>query len=262
MGGDDNQLRRRALMASVSAGITSLAGCQSLEGPLRMDIQKDREDWLNGIKTYDGEIVDWTGRETVSVKNGSGPNGWYFDPPAIRIDVGTTVVWEWTADTSRRDVIHANPKGEERLFESKLTDSDTHEYSYTFQQPGEHRYYCKPHQALNARGLVIVEDSNASNSGQQGGSRSGTGSGGRTGGTNTGQQGGSRTGTQDGSRTGTQDGSRTGTQGGSRRGGSNTGGYNGGSNTGGYNGGQRNDGRTGRYDTGRNQQDDDQDDRY
>jgi halocyanin-like protein len=178
MDGNTEQLRRRVFMASVTAGLTALAGCQDIEGTIRLDVEKNREEWLEGIETYDGTILDWTGRETVEVENGAGPNGWYFDPPAIRVDTGTTVVWTWTADSARHNVIHANEKGQEKFFKSELSAADTKEFRYTFETPGEHRYYCGPHEALNSRGLVIVEETTGAGTNRRGGGSDGRGDGG------------------------------------------------------------------------------------
>jgi halocyanin-like protein len=105
------------------------------------------------VETYDQKqgLKDMRGQQQVTVRNGTGPNGWYFDPPAIRIDPGTTVTWKWTADTARHNVVEVNG-----LFKSNFTDSDTETFEYTFQQRGTYRYLCKPHEALGHKGVIVV----------------------------------------------------------------------------------------------------------
>jgi halocyanin-like protein len=156
MDGERNELSRRALLGTATAGSLFLAGCQGVEETLRLPVDTSCEAWLRGVATYDKDqrLKDMRGQQRVTVRNGTGPNGWYFDPPAIRIDPGTTVVWKWTADTARHSVEEVNG-----LFESNFTDSDTNTFEYTFQQRGTFRYLCNAHEALGHKGVVVVGQS-------------------------------------------------------------------------------------------------------
>jgi plastocyanin len=49
-------------------------------------------------RSYDGSVADMTEQSEVTVETGAEGNGgnFAFEPAAIRIDTGTTVVWKWT----------------------------------------------------------------------------------------------------------------------------------------------------------------------
>lgn len=94
--------------------------------------------------------------------------GLAFMPETITVASGTTVTWQngetithtitsgaW-GDVNESTGLRGSqtPDG---LFDHKLSpkgeDGDT--FSYTFDTPGEYRYYCQPHLTMNA--MVIVE---------------------------------------------------------------------------------------------------------
>lgn len=109
------------------------------------------DEWLSETENYDG-VDDFTGEDEVTVQVGEvegAPQTFVFEPAAIRIDTGTTVVWEW-ADTRNHSVT-----AEEGEFDSGVTDEGPFEYS--FDEAGEFRYYCEPHRGQNQLGAVVVE---------------------------------------------------------------------------------------------------------
>jgi halocyanin-like protein len=63
-------------------------------------------DWFANVDNYT-EVVDRRGLSTVTVAVGAAGNGGVFayDPPAIRIDQGATVTWEWTGEGGSHDVV-------------------------------------------------------------------------------------------------------------------------------------------------------------
>ncbi|WP_331233800.1 halocyanin domain-containing protein [Natronorarus salvus] len=113
--------------------------------------EPEYDDWFDDVDTYEGTL-DMTGEEEVTVMNGAGETGMRFDPPAILVDAGTTVVWEWTGEGGSHDVTHAD--GE---FQSDTQDGEGETFEHTFEDDGIHRYYCTPHQANGQKGAVVVQ---------------------------------------------------------------------------------------------------------
>jgi halocyanin-like protein len=109
-------------------------------------------DWLDNAPNYDGSAADRTGQETVTVAVGAG-NGLLFEPVAVEVSPGTTVVWEWTGRGGQHNV-----REEGGAFESELASSEGTTYERTFDEPGVVRYYCVPHQAVGMKGVVDVVD--------------------------------------------------------------------------------------------------------
>ena len=122
---------RRAFVASAGTlTVVALAGCSDDGGS--------------------DEQVDRTGERTVTVDVGAG-NGLEFDPVNITVDVGTTVVWEWTGQGGAHDVVAENG-----AFESELVDEAGHTFEHTFDDPGTYEYVCTPHQTSGMVGSVEV----------------------------------------------------------------------------------------------------------
>ena len=110
----------------------------------------DFGDWFDGVSNYDG-VADLTGESSVTAMVGT-DDGFAYDPPAIRIDVGTTVVWEWTGDGGAHDVIE-----DDGAFESELLTAEGATFEHTFDAEGVYKYYCSPHIAMGMKGAVVVE---------------------------------------------------------------------------------------------------------
>jgi len=110
----------------------------------------DVEEYLDGANGFDG-VEDMSGQDSVTVEVGAG-EGLAFDPPAIRVDSGTTVTWEWTGEGGQHNVV--NEGGE---FESELTNEEGHTYEVAFEEAGTFLYFCQPHKEFGMRGAVVVE---------------------------------------------------------------------------------------------------------
>ncbi len=115
-----------------------------------VDDEPDYGDWFDDVGNYEGTL-DMTGESEVTVMNGTGPQGFEYDPPAIAVDAGTTVVWEWTGEGGAHTVTHEN--GE---FESEMVGDEGHTFEHTFEEEGTYRYYCEPHRASGQKGAVDV----------------------------------------------------------------------------------------------------------
>jgi halocyanin-like protein len=142
-------MQRRRVLAGIAAAAGSLAGCLgggagSSEGP-----DADYGDWFDGVDNYDGE-VDRTGESETTVLVGA-DDGLAFEPAAIRISPGTTVVWEWTGNGGGHNV-----QAEGGGFESELVDDGGHTFEHRFPEPRLVKYVCDPHRDLGMRGGVRV----------------------------------------------------------------------------------------------------------
>ncbi len=109
--------------------------------------------WFSNVSNYDG-VVDETGQSEVTVRVGvegnNGSNG--FGPAAVRVDSGTTVVWEWTGKGSSHNVVAQNAD-----WGSDYQNSEGATFEHTFSEPGTHRYVCEPHKTMGMKGVVVVE---------------------------------------------------------------------------------------------------------
>jgi halocyanin-like protein len=108
--------------------------------------------YLDGANLYNGSVADKTGQSTVTVKVGAGEKGYAFDPPAVKVDNGATVQWEWTGNGGSHNVV-----SDEGPIDSGSPVGGTGvQYEHTFEKDGIYNYYCKPHQSLGMLGAVVV----------------------------------------------------------------------------------------------------------
>lgn len=178
---------RRTVLRTLGAGAiaTSLAGCSGSE-PTASDEEGGDEDAddaeSDGTETddeadsdtsvpdavdtfltdnnaggYDETAVDATGEESVSIEVGAGDVGLQFAPPAVRVDTGTTLVWEWTGEGGEHNVLADETSDFDVDPESELIDEAGHTAEATFDEPGNFLYYCEPHLGNGKVGAVIVE---------------------------------------------------------------------------------------------------------
>jgi len=114
--------------------------------------EPDYGGWLDDVSNF-SSLQDFRGQDSVTVSVGAeGNTGFFaFGPPAIHVDPGTEIVWEWTGRGSSHNVI--DEAGE---FESELTAEEGFTYTRTFDSDGMYKYYCQPHRTLGMKGVVIV----------------------------------------------------------------------------------------------------------
>jgi halocyanin-like protein len=120
-----------------------------------LDAPEEVKEYLANVSNA-RSVTDRTGQNEVTVTVGAEGNGgtFAFSPAVLRIDAGTTVVWEWAAKGGSHDVT-----AEDGSFQSELTHhTDTgHTFEQTFDSPGVVLYHCRPHEALGMKGAIIVE---------------------------------------------------------------------------------------------------------
>lgn len=116
------------------------------------DAPRSFDGWLSNTGNYEG-VVDRTGADEVSVKLGATGNGgpYAFDPPAIHVDPGTTVVWEWVTDTGPHDIVDTVGR-----FRSETVATAGHQFAMTFDGDGLSKYECVSHSEKGMRGAIVV----------------------------------------------------------------------------------------------------------
>ena len=138
--------RRRTLAVAGSTVLAGLAGCAGGGGD-----SSPYNGWLDGANNFEA-VVDRTGTETVTVTVGA-PSPYAFDPAAVRITPGTTVVWEWSGRGSSHNVVDNGG-----AFESDYYLEEGSTFEHTFAEPGVYKYYCTPHQTQGMLGVIEVVD--------------------------------------------------------------------------------------------------------
>ena len=151
-----SDLSRRWFLRGTSAALAvgTLAGCTGNgNGP-----SEDVENHLSDAKNYGGSLEDMTGENDVTIDVGAGPNGYAFDPAAVRISSGTAVIWEWTGKGGAHNV--ASVEGSETEFDSgESVEGEDNEYEQSFDSAGSQLYICEPHKAQRMKGAIeVVEE--------------------------------------------------------------------------------------------------------
>lgn len=165
-----HRTRRTFLKATGVATLAITAGCTDDDGPRGDDGGGDDDgasddtdddaadtsdeydfgDWFDNVDNYDG-AHDFTGESEVLVENGTKDGIYIYEPAAIVVEPGTTVVWEWIDGQSH------TVTDEDDAFDSGYIDGEGETWEYTFEEEGTYLYYCAPHRSLGQKGAVVVE---------------------------------------------------------------------------------------------------------
>ena len=174
---------RRTVLAATVGTLASLAGCQSTSSPGSQETQTETDggstatstgtatpaefdygDWFADTDNFDG-TADRTGQSSVTVSVGASGNGgaFAFDPPAVHVDPGTTVTWEWTGNGGNHNVV-----AQDDSFTSgdPVNDGGT-TFEQTFDSAGMTKYVCSPHESLGMKGAVVAGDPSGGSGGNQ-----------------------------------------------------------------------------------------------
>jgi halocyanin-like protein len=108
--------------------------------------------WFQNTDNYE-RTVDRTGRDEVRIAVGTAGNdgNFAYDPAAVEVSTGTTVLCEWTGEGGQHNVLERD--GE---FESALVAEAGHTFQHEFRQPGTFLYLCVPHKSIGMHGAVRV----------------------------------------------------------------------------------------------------------
>ena len=163
---DGTDMSRRSFLRA--AGGATAAGVAATSATGTAAAQSiDYGGWLDDVGNFDGTTVDATGQSEVTVTVGAEGNGgaFAFDPPAVQVDTGTTVIWEWTGQGGQHNVV-AEEGGS---FESELSSEEGFTFEHTFEESGIATYYCAPHRSLGMKGAVAVGEVSSGGGGGGGG---------------------------------------------------------------------------------------------
>jgi halocyanin-like protein len=141
-----------------SAGGTDDGGDESADGQDEGPSERveTTENWLQDTPNFEN-IDDRTGEDSIDVTVGAGGNGLLFDPPAIRVEAGTELTWNWTGNGGEHSVQATQTPGEQWENPDGLVEGDDHTWSRDFTATGTHLYECAHHTGVGMRGVVLVE---------------------------------------------------------------------------------------------------------
>lgn len=152
---DRRTLNRRAFLRGAAGAATAATCTAAASSPaVAQSSQSAFDGWFENVSNYDG-VVDMTGNSEVTISVGAQGNdgNFAFGPAAVRVDPGTTVVWEWTGDGGSHNVV-----AEDGSFESEMASEQGHTFERTFDEEGVFKYACSPHKAMGMKGAIVVGD--------------------------------------------------------------------------------------------------------
>jgi halocyanin-like protein len=165
--------RRHFIKLGGLAAIGSLAGCSSNgngDGTITggengngnggtqtttvPEMQMSFGGWLSDTSNFEGTVLDRRGQSEVIIDVGASANSgsFGFAPPAVQVDTGTTVVWEWTGEGGAHNVVGQNVD----FRSGDPTDEAGTTFSQTFEGDRTVLYYCNPHQSMGMKGAIVV----------------------------------------------------------------------------------------------------------
>lgn len=152
-GRSGTRLRRRTFLRGTALALAGGAAASTAR-PAAAAEAVDLSAWFSNVSNFDG-VTDTRGMSVIRVVVGARGNGggFAYDPPAVRIDPGTTVVWEWTGDGGAHDVTDEGAN-----YGSDLVSEAGHTFEHTFESAGVSLYACTPHRAMGMKGAVVVGD--------------------------------------------------------------------------------------------------------
>ncbi|ELZ32491.1 halocyanin [Halogeometricum pallidum JCM 14848] len=144
--------RRDVLRAGVGTAVGAAAAGAVARPVAATDGASEFDAWFENVSNYE-EITDERGASTVTVSVGASGNGgdFAFEPAAVRVDPGTTVVWEWTGGGG----VH-NVAATDGAYESDLLSEAGTTFERTFEENGVSLYSCLPHEAMGMKGAVVI----------------------------------------------------------------------------------------------------------
>jgi halocyanin-like protein len=164
--GSHRSVSRRGFLTTVAGTAATAAAAGTATAQASFD------GWMSDVGNY-SEVADATGQDEVTITVGAQGNGgnFGFDPAAVQVDPGTTVVWEWNGEGGQHNVV-AEEGGD---FESDLSAEAGFTFEQTFEEESVLKYFCQPHRGLGMKGVVVVGSMPDSGGGDGGGGGEGGG---------------------------------------------------------------------------------------
>ncbi len=152
--------RRRVLWGTAVAGGVAAAGTTTAAAQETVSYGDWFTDAAKGgaVGNFDGTTADVTGSGSATIEVGAEGNGgpFAFAPPAVRIDPGTTVTFDWVSDT-HNIVVEEQPDGAGWEGHGPIENTGF-TYEHTFETEGVYKYYCDPHLPLGMKAAIVVGD--------------------------------------------------------------------------------------------------------
>jgi halocyanin-like protein len=141
-------------VAALSAASPAAAQENESDGSGGQAGPPDYGSWFGNVGNYDGSTVDARGQDEVTITVGAEGNGgaFAFDPPAVHVDPGTTLLFEWTGDGGGHNVVG---EGNDLDSGSLVSEAGVH-YEASFDEDGIYKYFCSPHQGQGMKGAIVV----------------------------------------------------------------------------------------------------------
>lgn len=143
--------RRRALR--LGAGLAT--GTATVAATGGASAQTDAYGGYLSDAEWEGQTVDASGMDELTISVGAGPQGLQFDPTAVYVEPGTAITWEWTGNGGGHNVVNEGGN-----FESEVTSEEGFTFEQTFEEGGVTQYFCSPHKTLGMKGVVVVGEEN------------------------------------------------------------------------------------------------------
>ncbi len=107
--------------------------------------------WLDDANGWsEGGTQDARGESEVTVQVGAGEGGLAFEPVAVHVDEGATIIWEWTGEGGSHNVA-AQEGGD---FSSDIQSSGT--FEWTAEGGPIVTYQCDPHAGQGMKGAIAI----------------------------------------------------------------------------------------------------------
>lgn len=151
---DAVEIARRGFLRTFAGGAAAAAMLSPVSPQAPLEVDR----YLSDTSNYNGRVRDLRSQREVTVRVGGEGNGgnFAFEPPAIRVDSGATVVWEWTGQGGSHNVVN-----EGGAFDSgsPMAEAGT-TFEHTFNDEDTFLYHCGPHETLGMKGAIVVGDIN------------------------------------------------------------------------------------------------------
>ena len=102
------------------------------------------------------DVADYTGEAVVEIDVGGEDGENIFDPAEIRIDPGTTVIWNW--ESGSHDLYPDDIPSRSDWEGVDEREEPDYQHMHTFVHPGTYEYVCTPHEDQGMVGSIEVTD--------------------------------------------------------------------------------------------------------
>ncbi|SFS03104.1 halocyanin domain-containing protein [Halomicrobium zhouii] len=116
--------------------------------------EPDYGTWFSNVDNFDGSTADATGQDEVTITVGAEGNGgaFAFDPPAVHVDPGATLLFEWTGEGGAHNAVSSDGTIDSG---DPVAEAGVN-YEVAIEEDGIYQYVCEPHEGQGMKGAVVV----------------------------------------------------------------------------------------------------------